>query len=118
MVRSMTVFLFAQLLGEAVAGLGHWPVPGPVIGLALLLAVLAVRKDWIAPLTPGADHLHRHMPLFFVPAGAGIMTQAGLLTAEWWPIVATLIGSTLIGLAVTARATDWAMQRWPEAADT
>jgi putative effector of murein hydrolase LrgA (UPF0299 family) len=47
------------------------------------------------------------MGLLFVPAGVGIIAEAGLLREQWLPIVAGLIGSTILSLAVTGLVMHW-----------
>ena len=55
-----------------------------------------------------AETLIGHMGLLFVPAGVGIITELGVLRAEWLPITAGLIGSTVLSLAVTGLVMHWA----------
>jgi len=43
MVQAFLVLLLAQVAGEAIAGQAGLPLPGVVLGLALLLAALALR---------------------------------------------------------------------------
>ncbi len=40
MILSLTLLLLCQLAGEILARAAALPVPGPVVGMALLLAVL------------------------------------------------------------------------------
>jgi putative effector of murein hydrolase LrgA (UPF0299 family) len=101
--------------GRILQAWSHAPLPGAVIGLALLAAGLVALEFWrpkaarrsATLLNPPARGLISHLGLLFVPAGVGIMTQADLLRHQWLPIVAALFGSTFVGLAVTA----WLMQR-------
>lgn len=101
--------------GQALQAWSHAPLPGAVIGIALLAAGLAALEFWRPPvarrvetvLNPPSRWLLSHLGLLFVPAGVGIMTQADLLRHQWIPIVVALVGSTLVGLAVTA----WLMQK-------
>jgi holin-like protein len=94
----------------------HLSLPGPVIGLALLAGVFLLvkrlharsRRHLALHLAPISRLLVSHMGLLFVPAGVGIITEGDALSREWLPIVAALIGSTLIGLA----ATGWFMHRF------
>lgn len=94
--------LAGALIGEAL----HLPIPGPVLGLFLLAGLLAWRARGQAEPVPQdlgrtADILIQTMGLLFVPAGVGVITEAGLLRAEWLPIAAAVIGSTIASLAVT-----------------
>ena len=72
--------------GEAVARGLHLPLPGNLVGMVLMAAVL--KAGWVRMETvrPVAELLLRHMSLFFVPAGVGLMRYLGLLRAEWLPI--------------------------------
>ncbi len=113
MVAALLLLIACELIGELARAALNLPVPGPVIGMLLLAAVLSLRKDKPdAPAIPAAlgrtaETLIGHMGLLFVPAGAGIITEAGLLRAEWLPIVAGLIGSTVLSLAVTGLVMHW-----------
>jgi holin-like protein len=94
------------------------PVPGPVIGMSILAAALAFRKEGAGPRSPITDSLEhtaetliRHMGLLFVPAGVGLIAEIGVLRSEWLPIAAGLIGSTLLSLAVTGLVMHWSIRR-------
>lgn len=102
MLIALTTLLLFQLAGEVIAIAFSAPVPGPVIGMALLLAVLIVRGRIPATLQTTAQTLLQHMSLLFVPAGTGVMLHAQRLSDEWLPILASLLISTLLGLLVTA----------------
>jgi holin-like protein len=95
-----------QLGGEAVRLAFGLPVPGPVIGMFALAAVLVMRdRLFCRPIPPQlsslSDTLIGMMGLFFVPAGAAIVTEAALLRQAWLPIVAGLVASTILSLLVT-----------------
>lgn len=103
MLRGITILLVCQLIGEATARALNLPTPGPVLGMALLFGVLLWRgaPDWLDQVGQG---LLRFLPLFFVPAGVGIMNHVQLMRAEWLAIAITLLVSTLITMLVTAGA--------------
>ncbi|HEY0020394.1 MAG TPA: CidA/LrgA family protein [Longimicrobium sp.] len=100
----LLAFLFA---GEAIARFGRLPLPGSVAGMLMLAGALRLR--WIPPsvVEPAAELLIRNMALFFVPAGVGVMTYAGLLRREWLPVVAGAVASTVAVLLVVG----WMQQR-------
>lgn len=102
MLPAITALLICQLAGEtAVRALGL-PVPGPVLGLVLLLGVLVWRGGVPDALAQVADRLLENLSLLFVPAGVGVIVYLGLIAHEWFAIVMALIGSTALGLVVTA----------------
>lgn len=115
MLNAFLCLIGCQLLGEIVREAAHLPVPGPVIGMFLLAAALAFggRKAG-GRVPPALDRtaaaLIGHMGLLFVPAGVGIIAEADLLQAEWLPILAALIGSTLLSIAVTGMVMHWSMR--------
>ncbi len=107
MVAALTLLLLCQLAGEALARATGLPVPGPVLGLLLLLLLLALRQRlWQQPPWPAlkstANGFIANLTLLYVPAGVGLMVHLDRLAADWLPLLAALIGSTLVTLVVTA----------------
>jgi putative effector of murein hydrolase LrgA (UPF0299 family) len=94
-------------VGELFAAGLKLPVPGPVIGMALLFGGLVIRGRIPDELAKTGDGLLGSLSLLFVPAGVGVMLHAPLLARDWVAITGALIGSTLATIAVTA----WVM-RW------
>lgn len=107
MLRAITLLLVYQLVGEAVALAFGLPVPGPVIGLALLFATLALRDAVADDLRETANGLLQHLSLLFVPAGVGVMVHLERLADEWVPIAVALVASTALTIAATALAMRW-----------
>ncbi|OLP07872.1 murein hydrolase transporter LrgA [Rhodoferax antarcticus ANT.BR] len=90
-----------QSLGELLSRGLHLPFPGPVIGI--LLMVLALRWPVVrAPVAACAGFLLSHLSLLFVPVGVGVMTHLGLLDQYGVRMLAVIVLSTWVGLAVTA----------------
>lgn len=102
MLAALTVLLVYQLVGEVLVVTLALPVPGPVVGMALLFVSLIVRGAVSADLHDTANGLLRHLSLLFVPAGVGVMAHLHRLANEWLPIAASLVLSTLLTIAVTA----------------
>lgn len=102
MLSALTLLLVLQLIGEILVQWFTLPVPGPVLGLLLLFAGLVLRGHLPDDLRNTANSLLQHLSLLFVPAGAGVMIHAGRVADEWLPLLAALIGSTLLSMAATA----------------
>ena len=106
MIAALTWLLLYQLTGEVLARVLSLPVPGPVIGMALLFCTLVVRGHLGRPVPQSMQHtanvLLQHLSLLFVPAGTGVMIYLQLIADEWLPITTALIISTVGGMAVTA----------------
>ncbi len=93
--------LAAQSLGEGIARVTHAPLPGPVIGLLVMLVALnfaAVR----GPVQAAAEMLLAHLSLLFVPVGVGVMVHSGLIAQYGFRMLAAIVLATWLGLAVTA----------------
>ena len=107
MLEAVAVLLLCQLAGELIVAAMNLPVPGPVIGMALLFGGLLWRGQVPDSLGEAAHGLLGQLSLLFVPAGVGVMTHLTLLGDQWLPLTASLIVSTLLTIAVTG----WLMQR-------
>ena len=110
-LAGFTWLLIFQCAGEALVRMAGWPVPGPVAGMALLFAVLLLRKNAPNGLTVAASGLSVHLSMLFVPAGVGVMMYVGQVADEWLPILATLVVSTVLAIAATAITFTWLVQR-------
>ncbi len=84
------------------------PVPGAVAGLIVLLAGLALGGRIPDALGKVADLLLRHLNLFFVPAGVGLMAHLALLARDGGAIAAAILVSTIAGLVVGGAVFTWA----------
>ena len=102
MIGFFAVLLVCQLVGEAIVVAFGVPVPGPVIGMALLFVGLLVHGQIPEGLGQTADTLLNHLSLLFVPAGVGVMLHVHVIGAELAPIAVSLVASTLLTIAVTA----------------
>jgi holin-like protein len=102
MLVAITVLLVYQLIGEIFVVAFGLPIPGPVIGMALLFVSLIIRGSVSEDLGSTANGLLRHLSLLFVPAGVGVMAHLNRLASEWLPITVSLVLSTLLTIAVTA----------------
>jgi len=110
MLGALTILLVFQLVGEVITLVFGLPVPGPVIGFALLLAALVVRGNVPEDLRATAAGILQHFALLFVPACVGVMVHLSRLRDEWLPITVALVLSTLLTIACTALAMTWLMR--------
>src|SRR5580698_5331729 len=105
MPTSFLVLVGCQLIGEMLRRALHLPLPGPVIGMLLLAAILAIAGndpiEETSQLARTANALIANMGLLFVPAAVGVIVEFGVLRQSWLPILAGLLLSTSLGLVVT-----------------
>jgi holin-like protein len=106
MLPAITLLIVLQLVGEVIARGLALPVPGPVIGLVLLLVGLMVRgaRGHSPPpaLEDTAQGLLRHLSLLFVPAGVGVTTLLATLREDGPAILVALAVSAVATIVVTA----------------
>ncbi|MDV6320086.1 CidA/LrgA family protein [Chromohalobacter sp. HP20-39] len=101
-------------MGELLVHALSLPVPGPVVGMVVLLVALMLNGRVPAGLRASGEGLLRYLTLLFVPAGVGIMVHFDLIKTDFWPIVITLVVSTALTLAVTAKVMEWLTRSTPQ----
>lgn len=107
MLQAITILLLFQLVGEVIAQAFALPIPGPVVGMGLFFAALALPRVPAERMREPAQNLLQHLSLLFVPAGVGVMLHYKRVAAEWLPIVVALVLSTVLAIVVTAITTRW-----------
>ena len=108
-LQGLAWLLLCQSAGEALARLGHLPLPGPVLGMLLLIALLQWSRVRAA-IGAASDALLAHLSLLFVPVGVGVMTHLGLLSTYGLRLLIAITLSTWIGLAVAAGVLRWLLR--------
>lgn len=108
MLRGLAILLVLQLVGEVIVRGAGLSLPGPVIGMALLLVLLELRGGAEEGLEAVSRGLLSNLSLLFVPAGVGIMLHARRLAAEWPALLVSLAVSTVATLVVTG----WIAERF------
>lgn len=107
MLQSIALLLLFQLIGEIISQAFALPIPGPVVGMALLFAALTQRWMRSEQLRNSAQNLLQHLSLLFVPAGVGVMLHVQRVADEWVPIVVALVASTMLAIAAAALTASW-----------
>jgi holin-like protein len=93
--------LFCLLLGEGIVYATGVKIPPSIFGMLLLTLFLKVgiyKVPWIKDLS---ELLLRYLPLFFVPAGVGIMVYLGKIAQNRVGILIASVVSFLLVLLVT-----------------
>lgn len=98
LLRGLTWLVLFQLLGTALNHLLLPVLPGPIIGLLLLLLFLMARGEVGKPLNEAASSLLRYLPLLLVPPAVGVMVYAKDIAADFWAISGALLISCLVTL--------------------
>ena len=107
MINGLVQLLIFQGLGELLAHFLLKGLPGPVIGLCLLLAFLAIKGRISEPLAFVSDGFSQHLGLLFIPAAVGVVLYLPLLKANWWALLLTLAISVVATIAASALTLNW-----------
>ena len=98
----LAILLLFNLLGVIANKYLGVPLPGNVIGLLLLLLALAFKLVKLHWVEDAAGVLLKHMMVLFAPVIVGTLELTDLFAANYLPLVATVLLSTLITLLATA----------------
>jgi holin-like protein len=102
MIFGLVQILLFQSLGELVSKLLLPTLPGPVIGLVLLVAWLLIRKGIQPDLAAVADGFSQYLGLLFVPAAVGVVLFLPQLKANALAIISALVASVILTIGSSA----------------
>ena len=109
MLNSVFLIFLFQLIGELVQKVLELNIPGPVIGLILLLTSLLLSKKYDHQLIKNlkinliksAENFVHYIPLFFLPVGVGVVMHLSFLEGSLVKVLFIIVFGTLITLAIT-----------------
>lgn len=104
MIRALALILSCQLAGEAGARFLSLPVPGPVLGMALLWGLMVLLPRVAEAVMPVGEGILRHLSLLFVPAGVGVVGHLDRLGPQALALGAAILISTALAIAAGALA--------------
>lgn len=101
MIRPCLIIFGCLAAGETLVRLTGIAIPGSIVGMLLLTALLqtkTVKPEWVKGM---ADFLLSHLGFFFVPPGVALMLYLDVIRCELLPIAAATVVSTALVLIVT-----------------
>jgi len=110
MLRAIFVIFFFQLLGEAIKKFFEMRIPGPVLGLILLLVVLiflkrfktAAIKNLKEDVINTSNYILNYLSLLFVPIGVGVVMHLSYLENNLFKVLIIVFISTILTIGLTA----------------
>ena len=102
MISGLVQILLFQGIGELASKFLLPTLPGPVIGLVLLVLFLVLRKEINPELAMVADVFSQYLGLLFVPAAVGVVLFLPQLQANAFAIISALVGSVILTIGSSA----------------
>lgn len=110
-IRALLVLLGCLALGETAAYLTGIKLPGSIIGMGILFAMLQarwVKAEWLQQLT---DALMANLTLFLVPPCVAVISYLDLIADSWLSILVSAAASTVCVLLVTGKVHQWIREK-------
>jgi putative effector of murein hydrolase LrgA (UPF0299 family) len=107
LLRGLFWLVLCQLLGTAINALLLPMLPGPILGMLLLVVFLLCRGQVDEPIQQAASGLLKYLPLLLVPPAVGVMAYAEAIVADFWAVIGALVLSLILSLAFAG----WMMQK-------
>lgn len=101
MLVGLLYLILFQMFGHIVVVAVGLPIPSPVMGLVFLFVFLLIKGHIPEPLLNVSTVLLPLLPLFLIPASAGIIEHGALLQKDGAAIAIALLVSLTISILVT-----------------
>ena len=98
MLDGLLLLLLFQLAGEALVQWFNLPLPGPVVGMLLLLAALLSRHSVFERIAPAANLLIGNLTLLFFPIGIGVVLEWQRYAEHGLALLVSVVVGTLLAL--------------------
>lgn len=105
-IKQCFIILSMYFLGTVVVEVLGLPIPGNVLGFALLFAALCGKAVKLHQVEKVSNQIVNNLALFFVVPIVGIMVHTNLIKAHFLNIFLPLIASILVGLFTAAKVTE------------
>jgi holin-like protein len=110
MLKGIFIIFLFQLIGESVQKYFELTVPGPVIGLILLLASFILLKNSKNifvnkaknEIVSTATYISSYLSLLFVPIGVGVVLHLSYLEKNYIEVLGVVFFSTILTIGFTA----------------
>ena len=110
MLRSIFIIFFYQLMGEALKKIFEIRIPGPVIGLILLLVTLILLKrvrtksvnNLKKEVADTSTYILRYLSFLFVPIGVGVVMHFSYLENNLSKVLVIVFVSTILTICISA----------------
>ncbi len=112
----IAILCVIYMIGNGIQDVLHLSIPGSVIGMILLFAMLSmniIKEKWIKD---GAGFFVKHLTFFFIPATVGILNYANIFAGKGSLLIVIILISTVLVMAGAGLVSQWII-RWKDVKD-
>lgn len=102
MIDGLLLLLLFQFIGELISRYLPVPVPGPVIGMVLLVVALAFKAPLAERVETASNKLIGHLALLYFPIGVGLVMEWHKFADYGWALLVSVVGGTLLAIVLVA----------------
>ncbi|MCQ3830073.1 CidA/LrgA family protein [Microbulbifer elongatus] len=106
-----SLLLTFDLAGRLLVAALSLPIPGPVLGMLLLLLAMMLYGRVPSGLGLVGEQILRVLVLIFLPATVGIYYLRDLSGGDWFALIAAMVVGTLISIALTGLLLNYLIRR-------
>lgn len=110
-IGQVALFYLVSLAGTWLTAALHLPVPGSMVGMGMMFALLRLKVIKLAWVEGGANWLLAYLLLFFVPAAVGIVQYRQMLMVDGSRVMLVIVVSTLAVMACTGLLAEFVTRR-------
>ncbi|MEO7455917.1 MAG: CidA/LrgA family protein [Gemmatimonadaceae bacterium] len=99
-IAGLAVLVALDFAGGWLARVSHVPIPGSVLGMLILTALIELGVIPMRYVRDAAEFLVRHLALLYVPAGVSIIAYYSMVRGGITAIVAAALASLVAALLV------------------
>ncbi|GKX50459.1 CidA/LrgA family protein [Budvicia aquatica] len=99
-LRAFILIYICLLIGNGISAIIPLDIPGSIIGMLVLFALLSSQILPPAWVKPGCHLFIRHMALLFVPISVGIMNYYQQILTLFGPLVVSCLVSSLVTMLI------------------
>jgi holin-like protein len=106
LIKQFAIIMFMLFFGTILSDFFHMPIPGNVMGMALLCITLMTGIIKLKDVEEIANLFLNHLAIFFICPSVGIMLYFDMIKVKFIAIILPTILSIFIGLGVTGKVVE------------
>ncbi len=110
-IIQFAIILSICFMGDVIHNILNLPIPGSVLGMLVLLALLLSGVLKLSMIEDVSNFLLKHLSFFFIPAAVGLITCFSILEGKWIALLFISVVSTIIIVVVTGITVQILMKR-------